>query len=171
MNTALETENVETAITETAAETTVIRPAPDTLNMRRYYAAPVALMWRLWTDPTHFARWWGPKGAQCTRCEIDLRPGGAWLTTLNTPDCAMHTVSGVYIEITEPERLVYTWGWHGEDGRGHESTVTVTFQAMGEGCEVQVLHQGLGPDEAGTHQTGWTSAFDCLADLIAETQS
>jgi uncharacterized protein YndB with AHSA1/START domain len=125
-------------------------------------------MWRLWTDPDHFARWWGPKGARCTRCEIDLRPGGAWLTTMESPDCAMHTVSGVYREIVEPERLVYTWGWHDEAGRGDESVVTVTFKAAGKGCEVRVLHEGLGPDQPDLHQQGWTGALECLADHISE---
>ena len=149
------------------AETNVTRPAPDTLDMRRHYAAPVKLMWRLWTDPDHFSRWWGPKGAHCTRCEIDLRPGGAWLTEMQTPDCSMHTVSGVYREVIEPNRLVYTWGWHDENGRGHESVVTVTFHTVGEGCEVRVLHEGLGPDQPDKHQYGWTGALDCLADHIA----
>ncbi len=154
------------------AETIITRPAPDTLDMRRHYAAPVALMWRLWTDPDHFARWWGPKGMRCTRCEIDLRPGGAWLTTMTSPEGDDHTVSGVYREIVERERLVYTWGWENDGGRGHESTVTVTFhatgQAAGEGCEVRVLHAGLGPDQPDPHQSGWTGALECLADHIAE---
>ncbi len=150
------------------AETNVTRPAPDTLDMRRHYAAPVALMWRLWTDPDHFARWWGPKGVRCDRCEIDLRPGGAWLTTMILPEGKEHTVSGVYREIVERERLVYTWGWVNDGERGHESTVTVTFQAAGDGCEVRVLHAGLGPDQPDPHQYGWTGALECLADHISE---
>lgn len=149
------------------AETIVTRPAPDTLDLRRHYAAPVALMWRLWTDPDHFARWWGPKGVRCGRCEIDLRPGGAWLTAMILPEGKEHTVSGVYREIVERERLVYTWGWVNDGVRGHESTVTVTFHAVGEGCEVRVLHEGLGPDQPDPHQYGWTGALECLADHIA----
>lgn len=152
----------------TTTDLLVARPGPDTLDMRRYYAAPVALMWRLWTDPAHFARWWGPEGARCSRCEIDLQPGGAWITTITSPDCTMHTVSGVYREVVAPERLVYTWGWHGEAGRGHESTVTVTLRAVGDGCEVCVLHENLGQDQPDRHLSGWSSALECLADLIAE---
>ena len=53
---------MNTITQNTNAETVVTHPAPDTLDMRRRYAAPVALMWRLWTDPAHFARWWGTKG-------------------------------------------------------------------------------------------------------------
>lgn len=149
------------------AETTVTRPAPDTLDMRRHYAAPIALMWRLWADPDHFARWWGPKGMRCTRCEIDLRPGGAWLTTMTSPEGTDHTVSGVYLEIDEPGRLVYSWGWEIDAGRGHETTVTVTFRAAGEGCEVRILHENFGPEQPEPHLEGWTACLESLADHIA----
>lgn len=154
------------APSETEQEATVIRPAPDAIELRRYYPAPVALMWRLWTDPAHFARWWGPVGMRCTRCEIDLKPGGAWLTTITGADGSTHTVAGRYHEIDEPHRLAYSWQWQNDSGPGHESRVTVTFEPSGEGCVVHVLHQNLGEGQPDSHLEGWTGCLTSLAELV-----
>jgi uncharacterized protein YndB with AHSA1/START domain len=156
---------------EPAGGLVVARPADDALDMRRYYQAPVALMWRLWTDPDHFARWWGPVGMRCTRCEIDLRPGGKWLTVITGQDGATHTVGGTYLEVESPHRLVYSWRWQNESGPGHESQVIVTFRAMGEGCELHILHQGLGPGQPDTHLHRWTGCLESLARHLSETSN
>ena len=52
--------------------------ADDELLITRTFDAPVALVFRLWTEPAHMRRWWGPKDFTCTAVELDFRPGGAW---------------------------------------------------------------------------------------------
>ena len=46
------------------------------LIVTRVFNAPVNLVWRAWTEPEHFMKWWGPKEFISPTCEIDLRVGG-----------------------------------------------------------------------------------------------
>jgi uncharacterized protein YndB with AHSA1/START domain len=46
------------------------------IRITRLYEAPVALVWEAWTDLTHVAQWWGPRGFAITTHHKDLRPGG-----------------------------------------------------------------------------------------------
>jgi uncharacterized protein YndB with AHSA1/START domain len=48
--------------------------------------APRELVFRVWTDPKHVARWWGPKGFTNTIREMDVRPSGVWLSVMHGPD-------------------------------------------------------------------------------------
>jgi uncharacterized protein YndB with AHSA1/START domain len=35
----------------------------DAVVIERTFDAPVGLIWQMWTDPDHFAAWYGPDGA------------------------------------------------------------------------------------------------------------
>ena len=52
-------------------------PTFRTVVLTRLLDAPRELVFKMWTDPTHVARWWGPKGFTNPVCEVDARPGGA----------------------------------------------------------------------------------------------
>jgi len=59
-----------------AAASSVIAPER-TLVTTRVFDAPRALVYRAWTDPKQFARWFPPEGFTTAACELDVRPGGA----------------------------------------------------------------------------------------------
>lgn len=138
------------------------------LNYERVFAAPREKVFSAWTDPDILSRWWGPKSFTIPEVSIDLREGGAWRTVMRAPSGDLHRVSGVYKEIDPPTRLVFTWAWESDDGRGHESTVTVEFDEVAEGTLMR-FHQGIfeSPNAAAMHNEGWTSTFDKFADFIA----
>jgi uncharacterized protein YndB with AHSA1/START domain len=94
---------------------------------KRTFDAPRELVFKMWTDPQHVGRWWGPNGFTTTTLEIDVRPGGAWRFIMHGPDGIDYPNRIAYEEIVEPERLVYT---HGDDseGKGGEFHTTVTFE-------------------------------------------
>ena len=52
----------------------------------REFAAPRALVWKVWTEREHFARWFGPKGMNVSLVQFDLRPGGMNHYYMTTPD-------------------------------------------------------------------------------------
>ncbi len=70
--------------------------------------APRELVFKVWTEPEHFAQWWGPHTFTNTDCHIDLRPGGTYRITMNSPEGEKNPLKGTYLEIVEPERLVMT---------------------------------------------------------------
>lgn len=108
--------------------------APNTadreIRMERLLNAPRELVWRAWTDPDHIARWWGPDGFTNTVHSMDVRPGGAWVYTMHGPDGTDYPNRIDYIEVVEPERLLYDHG-EGEEGAPAHFQVTVTFEARG----------------------------------------
>jgi uncharacterized protein YndB with AHSA1/START domain len=46
------------------------------VNFDRVYDAPIAQVWKAWTDPAMLKDWWGPQGVTIPECEVDLRVGG-----------------------------------------------------------------------------------------------
>jgi len=73
----------------------------------REFAAPRDVMWKVWTDREHFARWFGPKGMTVTMEKFDLRPGGMTHYSITTPDGKQMWGRAIYREIVPPEKLVW----------------------------------------------------------------
>lgn len=65
------------------------------------------LVWRLWTEPEHVARWWGPHGFRTTIRELEVRPGGAWRFVMHGPDATDYDNEMVCAEVCRPAHLVY----------------------------------------------------------------
>lgn len=79
-----------------------------TLTITRLLDAPPALVFRAWTDPAQLPNFWGPHGMTTPFVEMDLKPGGAFRTLMRAPDGTEYPTSGVFLEIVENERLVFT---------------------------------------------------------------
>jgi uncharacterized protein YndB with AHSA1/START domain len=137
------------------------------LQLERLIAAPPERVFALWTEPEQLIKWWGPEGFDVPEHDMDVRPGGRWRTTMRSPDGNRFTVSGVYRSIDKPRRVVFTWGWDDEHGmRGHETEVTVTFEAAPGGTRMRLTQQTFESAESrGKHEHGWTSSFVCLAQV------
>ena len=59
--------------------------------------------------PASFEQWWVPAPAKCKVVEMDLRPGGAFVTQIseNGGDFAPH-LSACFLAVDERERIVFT---------------------------------------------------------------
>lgn len=96
----------------TSARPTMRDPAPSNTSDReivvmRVFDSPRALVFKAWTDPKHLAHWWGPNGFSITTYEMEFKPGGVWRFVMHGPDGRDYQNKIVYVEIAEPERLVY----------------------------------------------------------------
>jgi uncharacterized protein YndB with AHSA1/START domain len=144
----------------------------DELHLERLIAASPDELFRLWTTPELLVTWWGPEGVDIPEHALDIRPGGAWRTTMRQPNGTRHTVSGTYLEIDPPRRLAFTWAWEDIAGqRGHETVVDVRFETAPGGTRL-VLRQArfLDEESRNRHQNGWSSSFDCLARATAKRE-
>lgn len=84
--------------------------APDAepvILITRVLDAPRELVWRCYTEPRHMVHFWGPHGSTTPVCEVDLRPSGIWRTVMRFGTGNEYGYVSVYLEIAEPERLVY----------------------------------------------------------------
>ncbi len=114
-------------------------------------------------------RWWGPEGCTTPHHDLDLREGGAWITTMRHGDGSENTVSGVYRRIDPPKRLVFTWAWHVDGVRGHETEVALDFEPVDGGTRMILIQKTFqSPDLCDRHRAGWRSSFNDLARHIEE---
>src|SRR6202521_2531100 len=98
------------------------------LVITRVFAAPAALLFKVWTDPTHAKKWWGPRDYPVTHLEMDVRPGGSWRGCLRSSESGKELwQGGVFREVVAPERVVFTFAWDEAGERGLETLVSVTF--------------------------------------------
>ena len=144
-------------------------PSDRELLITRVFDAPRSLVYKIWTQPLHMKNWWGPRGYTTLSCEVDLRPGGAWRVASRHSDGSETAEQGVFREIVEPERLVFTHAWEDQEGRpGHETLVTVTFVEH-DGKTKLTFHQArfTSTKIRDGHVEGWNESFDMLAEYLA----
>jgi len=156
-------------------------PHAQALVIERVFDAPRELVWKAWTEPEPFMRWWGPKGFTTPVCKIDFRVGGVWLNCMRSPEGQDFWSTGVYREIVEPGRIVTTDSFADPDGdpvpASHygitedvplEMLITVTFDEHEGKTKMTLRHEGLPAGEMrdGAGQ-GWNESFDKLAETLA----
>lgn len=78
------------------------------LTLDRTMDAPVANVWRCWTEPNLLTQWFCPKPWYAADFRLDLRPGGEFFCTINGPDGETFDNPGVILEIEPQKRLVTT---------------------------------------------------------------
>jgi uncharacterized protein YndB with AHSA1/START domain len=107
---------------------TIINNAPTTadreITATRVFDARRELVWKVWTEPEHIAKWWGPNGFTNTIEKMDVRPGGVWQFVMHGPDGTDYNNKVVYVEIVKPHRIVY------DHISGPKFRVTVTFEEL-----------------------------------------
>ncbi len=161
------------------------------LIFERIVDVPRELVWMAWTTPEHLKKWFTPVPWQTVDCEIDLRPGGIFRTTMRSPEGQDFPNVGCYLEIVENEKLVWTNamlpGYRpvkspeacpGEDG-GHEMfafTAVITLAPSGpDGKSTKYTALVIHSDEAGAKkhatmgfQEGWGIALDQLVASVKQ---
>ena len=80
------------------------------LRLERVVDAPRSLLWECWTTPGHIRHFFVPRPHAVTECEIDLRVGGRFNTIFEVEGEEMRN-EGVYLEIDEGRKLVFTDGY------------------------------------------------------------
>jgi uncharacterized protein YndB with AHSA1/START domain len=82
----------------------------------REFDAPIALVFKVLTQPEQLRKHCAPFGEEVTVCEVDLRVGGNYHYVFVTDDGRECSFRGTYLEIKPPTRTVETWifdGWPG----------------------------------------------------------
>jgi uncharacterized protein YndB with AHSA1/START domain len=146
------------------------------VHVTRQLPVPRDEVYRAWTEPDLFARWFTPPGNASVTAELDVRPGGSYRITLERTELipGRSFIVGSYMEVQPPERLVFTWGWEQpppvkglEALETLDSTVTVQFHDLGELTEISITHEQLDSQELRDfHRWGWNSTLDQLERVV-----
>ena len=169
--------------TMTTSDNPQVTSEEEGLVIERVFDARRELVWRAWTEPEHFRRWYGPKSMSTHVCEIDLRVGGRYLFGMRSPDGWEYFTTGVYREIVPLERFVATESLADAEGNlvppGHygmpddsptEMTVIVMLEDVDGGkTKLTLRHIAAWPNDEMSKGAagGWNEAFDKLEALFA----
>ena len=148
------------------------------LTLTRFIDAPRALVWKAWTDPEHLKKWWTPAPYTTPVCEMDVRTGGIFRTVMRSPDGDEHDQTGVFIDVVEQERIVFTDallpGWRPVGNPFMSAIITMEDRDGGTEYTALVLHKDeadrVRHEEMGFHQ-GWNTCIDQLAALAVQLKA
>ena len=159
--------NGETARTPTEAE----RVSDRELVVTRTFNAPARIVFKAWTTPALFQRWWVPKsfGITLLSCEMDIRTGGFYRLVMKHPAFEQPMpFFGRYIEVTPHTRIV----WSNDEGGEGGAITTVTF-AERDGGTLVVMRDTYRSKEAldeaiasGATSGGFEETFKQLEEVL-----
>lgn len=142
------------------------------LVLTRLIDAPRAAVYRAWTDAEILKQWFAPLPYTTPFAQLDVRPGGANVITMRSPDGVDMPNAGVYLEVIPNEKLVFTdaftKAW--EPSQKPFMTVILTFEEEGGKTRytARVKHWTDADREMhekmGFHQ-GWGICADQLAAI------
>jgi uncharacterized protein YndB with AHSA1/START domain len=141
------------------------------LTLTRVIRAPRQAVWEAWTDPAKLEQWWIPSPARCQVVELDLRPGGAFVTLYSEDGASFGPhVSGSFLDVLEGERLVFTdtllGGWRPSEAPFMTAVITLRDHPEGTEYHAHVMHKSQA-DRDNHEQMGFYDGWGTVADQLA----
>lgn len=150
------------------------------LVLHRVIDVPPDRVWRAWTVPKLLEQWFCPEPWRATNCEVDLRPGGRFRATMQSPDGQVFPHVGCFLEVEPHARLVWTTVLDEDyrplpvDERAPAFTAVLWFAPAANGCTrytAVARHRDAASrrahEELGFHE-GWNKAVDQLVQLMRD---
>ena len=134
------------------------------LRIERTIQAPREKVFRAWSDPEGLMKWWDTPMFACLAAEADLRPEGNYRVSFRVKESdEIVTATGVFREVTPPERLVYSWRWEEWAAAVPDTLVTVEFHGRENETELVLIHERFAEESTCDHHAGgWEITLDSL---------
>jgi uncharacterized protein YndB with AHSA1/START domain len=158
------------------------------LTFTRTVGVPKEAVWRCWTEPQLLLPWFCPKPWTTIACEIDLRPGGIFSSTMQSPEgVVMPTGVGCILEVVPNQRFTWTSALLpdyrpnltlekcGTDDAGFMFTAAIELAdhptASGMGTQYTATVKHADPAGCQRHadmgfEAGWGAALDQMVAMI-----
>jgi len=155
----------------TQNRTDIERKSDRELVVRRVFDAPPGTVFKAWSQPDLFKRWWMPRsatGVSLVGCDMDVRTGGKYRLEFGAGGADTMAFYGKYLDVVPDERIVWT-----NDEAEEGAVTTVTFEEQG-GKTLLTFHE-LYPssealEEAMTGSAaGLPEQLDQLDELLSAT--
>ena len=146
-----------------------------TIFIKRIFNLPLNTIWKAFTEPESFKKWWGPDGYTCPDCSIDFKIGGKYLISMQGVDEKKIWSTGTYKEIIPLKKIVYTDSF--ADSKGNiapasyykmpgewalKLLVTLEFEEVNGKTNLSMQHVGLPVEMSDDCMKGWQQSFDKL---------
>jgi uncharacterized protein YndB with AHSA1/START domain len=132
----------------------------DAIEVETRIAASPETVFDFFVEPDKMIQWMGRSA------RLDPRAGGEFYCDINAEAIA----SGEYVAVEPPDRIVFTWGWNGENSvtKPGSTTIEVLLAADGDGTHLRLIHRDLpSPESAEKHGHGWRHYLERLAKSAA----
>lgn len=148
--------------------------------LTRVLRHPPARVFTAWTRARQIERWLTPGPGFTLEAHVDCRTGGELQFVFGDPDGTQNRVTGRYLVVRPPERLVFTWQWQTSEAPpgaaprvvpaaavGVETLVTVDFAPHPAGTLLTVKHERFKSEsETQRHSAGWAGALAQLPGFL-----
>lgn len=156
-------------------------------TIERTFDAPRELVWKAWTERDRLVAWFGPKGSEITKADLDFRQGGHFHYCMNHPNGMEMWGKFVYREIVPPRKIVLVQTF--SDAKGGLvrcpfldkwpmemlSTTTLTEEAGKTKLKLEWVPLNPTAEEMqqfesmhGSMNQGWSGTFAQLAEYLAK---
>ena len=146
------------------------------LTITRVIKAPRSAVWRAWSDPANFAQWWVPAPAKCQVVDMDLKPGGAFITQIseNGGEFMPH-LNACFLAVEEAECIVFTTcllgGWRPAEEPFITAIIRFVDHPLGTEYVAHVMHKSNADRDSHAEMgfyDGWGTVIEQLANFVEQ---
>jgi uncharacterized protein YndB with AHSA1/START domain len=153
----------------TNSTTITANPGEQVVDIERVVDAPLADVYRAYTEPDLIAKWLGPRGYDMQVAKFEMRDGGQWAFVHSNPEGVRFAFHGSYHSVKPQESIVQTFEFEGAPG--HVSLERVSFEGDGEKTMVRVhaVYQSVEDRDAmiaNGMAMGVTEGYERLDELL-----
>ena len=152
------------------ATTITARPGEQVVDIERVLDAPLADVYRAYSEPELIAQWLGPHGYEMDVGRFDLRDGGEWAYVHRAPEGGEFAFRGSFHSVRPLESITQTFEYLGAPG--HVSLESVTFEDLGGSTRIRghAVYQSVEDRDAmiaSGMEHGVVEGFERLDSLLA----
>jgi uncharacterized protein YndB with AHSA1/START domain len=150
------------------------------LVLERAIPVPPERVWAAWTEPELLMQWFTPSPWKTVAVDIDLRPGGRCVTTMESPEGDQYPNTGCYLQVEPNHLLVFTSVMTGDfrpiatsNGSGLGFTARIEIEATPDGgTHYRAIAMHANEEDYKRHSDmgftqGWRAALDQLVSLMS----
>lgn len=128
-----------------------VQQTDNRIILSKRFDAPKELVFEMFSNPEHLAKWWGPETWPATIKSFDFRPGGVWHYYMTGPDGTKAWGKATFEEIDAPNSLSYIDVFSDEEGNVDpklpQGKATVTFEEDGGKTTLTMTAEYQSPEE------------------------
>jgi uncharacterized protein YndB with AHSA1/START domain len=150
-----------------------------TISVKRTFNLPLNSLWKAFTEPESFKKWWGPKDYTCPHSSIDFKEGGKYLNCMRAADGKEFWSTGTYKEIIPLKKIVCTDSFADSKGNVVPASdykmpgewelallVTLEFEGVDGKTNLSLKHEGIPAEIYDECVLSWQQSLDKLESNV-----
>ena len=138
------------------------------LRFKRVFNSPIALVWKVYTQPEYILQWWSPKDMETTINDYEFREGGSWEYVMKMPNGMEFLAEGLFKEIQSHKKIVTTANFKPKtEGivlevlfESNDDITEFTFNVVFPNEDYKIEQEKMGV------ASGWEAALDRLSEIL-----